>query len=338
MRQLSLLFTAPGKVEVREQILPPVPEGQVRVESLVSAVSPGSEGLVYRGQFPPGLTVDETLPALAGKFVYPLQYGYSLVGRVKEAGLGVDRAWEGRLVFSFHPHESHFHAPPAELILLPDGLPPEEAVFLANMETAVNFLLDSAPLVGENVVVFGQGIVGLLTTALLCRYPLSNLVTLDRYAKRRQASRELQAGLSLDPYQPEALQLVKDLMPEGADLAYELSGSPAALQQAIEVTGFAGRIVIGSWYGQKKAELDLGGSFHRSRIQLISSQVSSLSPTHTGRWNKQRRWQVAWGLIAQIRPSRWITHRLPLSEASRAYRLLEEEPQEAIQLVFTYNG
>ena len=122
-----------------------------------------------------------------------------------ELGRGVAPDWEGRLVFAFHPHESHFLATPDELLRLPAGLTPEAAVFFPNMETAVTFLLDGQPLMGEQVAIFGQGIVGLLLTALLSRWPLSSLVTLDLYPRRRLLSEDLGAHLSLDPSAPDAL-------------------------------------------------------------------------------------------------------------------------------------
>jgi threonine dehydrogenase-like Zn-dependent dehydrogenase len=120
-------------------------------------------------------------------------------------------------------------------------------------------------------------------------------------------------------------------------LTYELSGNPAALDQAIAVTGFNGRIVIGSWYGQKRADLNLGGGFHRSRIRLISSQVSSIAPEWGGRWSKGRRLRVAWQMLQHVRPVHLITHRFPLEQASDAYALLDQHPEEAIQVLLTYD-
>ena len=105
------------------------------------------------------------------------------------------------------------------------------------METAVNFLMDGAPLLGERVVVFGQGIVGLLTTGVAGAFSPGSLVTLDYHALRRQASLDWLALASLDPLRRMWMQL-NQLLPEGADLTYELTGSPAALDQAIRLTGF----------------------------------------------------------------------------------------------------
>ncbi len=339
-RRRSLYFVRPGEVAVREEPMPQLAPYQALVKTTLSAISSGTELLIYRGQAPAALPADATIAALAGDLSMPLKYGYSSIGRVVAVGRESCMSWVGRLVFAFHPHETHFVVSVDELMPVPSSIAVEDAVFLPNMETAVNFIMDGRPMIGEQVVVFGQGIVGLLTTALLARCPLGSLVTLDRHQLRRQASLGLGAGASLDPEAPGVTSLVRASLadgqpPGGADLAFELSGVPDALDQALAVTGYSGRVVIGSWYGTKRAELDLGGAFHRSRIRLVASQVSTIDPGLTGRWNKQRRFALAWRLLRQVAPSRFITHSFPLERAAEAYRLLDERPGEVIQAVLT---
>lgn len=98
-----------------------------------------------------------------------------------------------------------------------------------------------------------------------------------------------------------------------------------------------GRILIGSWYGSKRANLDLGGSFHRRQIQLISSQVSHLAPRWQGRWSKARRLAVAWEMLQKVQPQQLITHRFPLAQAANAYELIDMRPETAVQVVFIYD-
>jgi threonine dehydrogenase-like Zn-dependent dehydrogenase len=94
--------------------------------------------------------------------------------------------------------------------------------------------------------------------------------------------------------------------------------------------------VVGSWYGNKRADLNLGGRFHRSRLRLISSQVSSIAPELTGRWTKSRLLKVAWEMLQQVKPARLITHRFPLRQAAQAYETLNKNPSETIQVVLEY--
>ena len=332
----TVTFVGPCQAELRAETLPSPPAGQMLVKTSVSAISSGTEMLIYRGQFPGGLLVDESIPVLQGDFHYPLCYGYAAVGSVIELGQGLSLDWLGRPVFSFQPHTSYFLASPETAFPLPEGLSAEAACFLPNMETAVNFVQDGAPLLGENVLIFGQGIVGLLTAALLTQFPLQILVTADNYSCRRAASLALGVTASLDPHAPDFLERLRALLPAGADLTYELSGAPATLNDAIAATMYTGRVVIGSWYGSKPVQLDLGGAFHRSRIRLISSQVSSLAPELSGRWDKSRRFDVAWQAIRRIQPEKWITHRFPQENAADAYQLLDHSPSESIQVILQY--
>jgi 2-desacetyl-2-hydroxyethyl bacteriochlorophyllide A dehydrogenase len=377
VRRKTIYFTAPRQVELREEPLPAPGADEVLVETVCSAISAGTEMLVYHGEFPHFKDADDKF---SSELKYPCAFGYACVGRVRETGNKVDKELRDKLVFAFQPHTSAFIAQPSSLIFAPASLagtmsfPAETCAFLPSMETAVNLIQDAAPILGERVLVIGQGVVGLLVASLLKEFPLETLVTADCFELRRKASLELGVNESFDP---EVLSSEKSssalsnagsnlnsstsatnkdssggsatsvlstthanpkLQPAYAqskfDLTFELSGSPSALNDAIALTAFSGRIVIGSWYGEKRAEIDLGGAFHRSRIKMIASQVSTIAPELRGRWDKARRFGVAWQALRRIQPQKWITHRFPIEEAAQAYKLLDEKPQETIQVVF----
>lgn len=338
MKRLSLIFKQAKQIIIQEETIGHPDSGQLLLETLISGISAGTESLIYRGQVPETMAVDETIAGLDGQFKYPFKYGYAVVAKVIAIGAGVSERWQNRLVFAFHPHESHFISTPDALLALPDDISPEDAVFLPNMETAVNLIMDGSPSIGENVAVFGQGIVGLLTTALLAKHPVGHIITVDNYAHRREKSLALGAHTSVKPSdlaQIEAL-FQNALHYQGADLIYELSGNPAALNQAIALAGFNARIIIGSWYGTKQNNIDLGGKFHRARIRLISSQVSTIAPEFSGRWTKSRRLALALSLLQEIQPSRFISHRFDINQADKAYQLLDQHPEKAMQVVLTY--
>lgn len=327
----ALYFAEAHRVALTSETLPAPKPGEVLVQTQFSAISPGTERLAYRGEIPPDLPLDETLGGLFGTFTFPFKYGYAVVGKIITLGDAVSPRWLGRQVFAFQPHQSHFCAPIESLLPLPAGLEPEDALFFPNVETALTLVLDGAPLLGERVAVVGQGVVGLLTTALLAQFPLAGLLTVDPLAPRRKQSQSLGATASFAP-----AEVPPDFWPQGADLIFELSGQPQALNQAINLAGYASRIVVGSWYGTKTAPLNLGTAFHRQRLQLISSQVSTLAPALRGRWDSARRLALVWKHLPQLKPSRLITHRLPFTQAEDAYVLLDQAPAVALQIIFTY--
>jgi 2-desacetyl-2-hydroxyethyl bacteriochlorophyllide A dehydrogenase len=330
----TLYFTAPKQVELREEHLPALGNNDLLVETVYSAISAGTEMLIYRGKFP--INLADSHDSISSELHYPMTYGYACIGRITELGSDADPKLAGRLIFSFQPHTTHFIARPDTLFLIPESVSPESACFFPNTETAVNLIQDAAPVLGERVLVLGQGVIGLLTTALLHEFPLETLVSADCYEMRRKASENVGAAKSLDPDSPDFRETAS--VQRGFDLTFELSGRPEALNDALALTAFSGRVVIGSWYGEKRAAIDLGGDFHRSRIKLISSQVSTIAPELSGRWDKSRRFDVAWHALQRIQPEKWITHRFALEKAEEAYRLLDENPQETIQVIFRYKN
>lgn len=338
MNRTAVIMHAPYRVGVcREEIPPPGP-GEVAVQCKLSAISAGTELLFYRGQVPADMTIDAGLSSLALPARYPLRYGYAAVGEVTVLGPNVSEDLLGRRVFCFHPHASHVNLRSSDIVPVPEDISGHDALFLANMETAVTLMLDGRPAVSEAVVVLGQGTVGLLAAALLARHPLRRLFSVDPIPRRRAASLDTGVHAAFDPADIDALKsrLTADSGGAMADLIFELSGDPSALNAAIDLTGFGGRIVLGSWYGTRPAAVNLGGRFHRSRIRLIASQVSTLPADATARWDKARRLETAWEMIRGIRPSRFITHEMPVERAADAYALLDRRPGETIQVVLTY--
>lgn len=336
MKRKSLCFVGPQQVEIRAEELADPGSGEARLISVCSAISTGTELLLYKGEAPADLAADGMLPSLGSSLAYPLKYGYSMVGKVEAIGAGVDQNWLGKQVFAFNPHETAFNARVKDLQPLPGGCSPQDAAWLPAVETAVNLILDGDPRLGEQVVVLGQGLIGLLTTDLLARHPLQTLLTFDAYPARRMLSKQFGAQATFDPLSNinEAQAL---LGVQRADLVYELTGNPAALDLALELVGDHGRVVVGSWYGERRAALNLGGHFHRGRIKLISSQVSQIEPALRGRWDQARRFAVAWQALAEIQPSRLVNRVLPLEQAGEAYNLLAREPEKCLAILFTYN-
>ena len=326
-KRQALYFEAPYKLSIRDEELPAPSADQALVKTTLSAISAGTEMLFYRGQFPREIAVDASIDALEEQNSYPLKYGYMAVGVVEEIGDNLSKSLLGKRIFSFQPHQSHFLAKESDLIFIPDDIEDEDAVFLPNMETAVNLVMDAKPILGERVIVFGQGIVGLLVSALLCQFPLEKLVVVDPVPMRRESALALGVDAAFAP---------EDIALNDFDLALELSGVPSALNAAIEKVGFGGRVIVGSWYGKKTVSLDLGGRFHRDRIQIISSQVSTIAPEFSTRWDKSRRFDVVWKMLERIKPNKWISSRIPLGEAKQVYATLNANPQDILQVVFDY--
>ena len=333
LKAKALWFTAPRTAELREETVPPPGPGEVRIETTASAVSAGTEMLVYRGEVPKDLPLD--LPTLEGSYAFPIKYGYAAAGRVLDTGPDVEQFFPGDPVFVHHPHQEVFVVPARMPVRLPDGLDPLLGVFCANLETALGVVHDTPLHLGETVLVLGGGVVGLLVARLLKLGGAEEVLLVDPLEKRRELA--LAAGAD-DAFGPEALdgRVMETTRGRGADVAVETSGSGAALQAAIDAVATEGTVVVASWYGTKPVALYLGERFHRGRVKLRSSQVGRLNPELGPRWDTTRRMETVLALLDQMGPGDLITHRLPFRRAPEAYPLLDERMSEAVQVVFTY--
>ncbi len=327
----SLWFEGNGRVSVREEPLELPRPGEVLLESIASAISPGTEMLFYKGDIEEGIAVDAALEGYRRPLSYPLRYGYATAGRIAHAGRDVDQGLVGRLAFAFTPHATASCHVSDAVVLVPEGVNPEEAAFLASAETAVNLVLDGRPLLGERASVFGLGVVGLLTAGLLARFPLARLRGWDLHPLRREAA----ASFGVTAADPR--ETPPD--PGTEDLSIESSGSATGLRLALSSCGFSGRLVVASWYGTsaRKQAFDLfDTSFHRNRVRIVSSQVSTIDPSLSGRWTRERRREAAWDAIRSLRPGRLVTHRVPFARASDAYRLIAESRGQTIQVMLVH--
>ncbi len=330
----ALWLTGPKSLAIRTEELPALGPDEVRVQSRLSGISHGTEMLVYRGQVPADLPLD--LPTLAGSFAFPVKYGYASAGEVEAVGANVESLHPGDLVFTLHPHQDRYVVPAAMPVRLPEGTPTEAAVFLANLETAVNVMLDANVRFGETVVIFGQGVIGLLITMLARRSGAAQVVTVDPIEQRRERALGSGAGAAFSP-DGDLAGRIRDLTSgRGADVAIEVSGAPAALQQAIDCVTTQGTVVVASWYGTKPVSLSLGGGFHRGRVRVISSQVGMIDPALAPRWSYARRRDLAVSLMADLPLAGLITHRIPFSRAAEAYKLVDTRPSEVLQVVLDY--
>jgi threonine dehydrogenase-like Zn-dependent dehydrogenase len=312
-------------VAIREELLAPMKPAEALVRSRLIGISHGTELLAFRGELPAELPTDETLGSLPGTLRYPLKYGYINVGEA-------NTAQGARRVFAFFPHQDWFCLPETQLLPLPDGLSFDDAVFLANMETALGIVHDLAPRYGETVLLVGQGVVGLLVAGIL-REAGVDRIAVEPLALRREASHELGCRV-LDPASGGVSEQVYGATKgRGADLAVECSGTAAGLQLAVDCLAFEGTVIEASWFGSREVSLKLGTAFHRKRLHLRSSQVSRVASELGGRWDKARRFAVVLDLLRRLKPARYITQRFALDRGQEAFELLDRRPGECIQVV-----
>lgn len=323
MKTRALYFTAPGEVNVKEEELPPKSDpAMIEVVSQIIGISQGTEKRIYRGEFD-RIESQDGLASLDGRMDYPLKYGYMNAG-TSETG---DR------VFAFFPHQERFFIHPKDCIPFPKETAFEDILLYPSVETAYTIVLDTAPLPGEGILVIGQGMIGLLVAEILTRTGGTRVVTVEKDSFRASLSQKL-TGLCLHPQDRKLESVLKETFGgNDPDKIIHVSGSEEGLSLAISLGGFETTILEASWYGNKKVSLSLGREFHRKRLLLKSSQVSTLPAHLSHRWDVSRRREEVKRLIKEIRPSKYITHRYPFHRAAEAFQDINRERDKLLQAV-----
>jgi 2-desacetyl-2-hydroxyethyl bacteriochlorophyllide A dehydrogenase len=325
MNATGLSFVAPHRVEWVTVELPPLLEGHVLVRTLHSGISPGSELLAYRGRLDPKLPVDEAIGALGGTFEYPFRFGYSCVGTVETGG----ELPPGTQVFAFVPHQTAFVVPADDIVVL-DGIDSRSATLYPLVETALQISLEVEAMDAGPIVILGLGPVGLLTGAMLARRGIP-VVAGEPLAWRREIAPEF----GIEPWDPAGLE--ERTRPDGVPIVIDTSGNPAALSASLELLGHEGTVLVASWYGNQPVQLNLGGRFHRRRLTIKSTQVSTIPSSLAAEWTIDRRRTETARLMAELPLERLATHTWPYLAAADAYKALDEREHGLLHAALVYD-
>lgn len=285
----ALWFISEGNSEIRPVELADPGPGEVRVRTLCSGVSRGTETLVLRGGVPESQRAVMRAPFQEGDFPWPVKYGYLNVGVVEHGPSNL----LGCTVFALFPHQTEYVVPAAAVTPVPDAVPPGRAVLAGTVETAVNALWDARPLIGDRIAVVGGGMVGCCVAAVLARFPAVEVQLVDADPARATVA----AALGVDFASPEDAG-------DGLDLVVHASATERGLARSLELLAPEGRVVELSWYGDRKVSVPLGENFHSRRLTIRGSQVGVVGrPDRT----HAERMAVALDLLADPRFDALIT-------------------------------
>lgn len=341
----AITLVAPKQIELTTYAEPPLDAGQVRLKTLYSGISAGTELTQYRGTSP---FVDKRWDAERRLFVagdgatgFPTtNWGYEEVGEVVETGGAVTRVRVGERVWGTWGHKStHVAAEDwAAARMLDPSLDSLCGIFSHVGAITLNVVLDADIHVGEYVAVFGQGVMGLAITQL-ARLNGGTVIAVDAIPRRLALARECGAAHIVNAREQDAAEAIKALTANrGADVSIEMTGSYAALHSAIRATAYNSRVIAGGFYQGEGRGLSLGQEFHHNRIRIISSQISGSGAEVAHRWDRLRLNETVMQLQAEGRLDlkRLVTHTFPADHAADAYRLLDTDPGEAVQVVLKF--
>ena len=346
MRPVAIAFRSPRTISFMEEPARALQPSEVRLRTLYSGISTGTELTAFRGTNPYLHKRWDDLSRLfvTGEptFPYPLDgWGYEQVGSVETVGPGVTGLVPGALVWGAWGHRSAAVVAESRLAgrVLPAGVRPLCGVFARIGAVALNALLDADVHVGETVAIFGQGVPGLVATQL-ARLNGGTVVAVDRLPRRLELARTLGAANVVDASTTPAAETIRTLTDgRGADVVIDLTGSTAALHEAIRSAAYAARVVVAGFTQGEARGLRLGEEFHHNRIELRSSQIASVPPRLAPRWTPLRLERTIVDLHEEgrLELEALVSHVLPAADAADAFRLLDERPDEAVQVVLEFS-
>ena len=340
-------FSAPRLAEVVDVDDPVAGDGEALVHTLYSGISAGTELTGYRGSNPYITRTwkpDERLfvPGQSDDFYPKDGWGYEEVGRVAAVGAGVDPGLAGSLVWGTWGHRSSVVLPADHVSqrVLPSGSTVVTGIFSEIGAIALNAILDADIHVGETVVVFGAGVPGQIV-AQLARLNGARVVVVDLVPGRRELAQRLGASSTIDPVADDVGARVREMTDNrGADVVIEMSGSYAALHEAIRTAAYSSRVVVAGFFQGPATPVRLGEEFHHNRVSVIGSQISGVQPGLSHRWDKLRMSRTVFELeqAGQLQLTDLITHTVPAREAPAAFAMLDASPDEALQVVLDYGA
>jgi threonine dehydrogenase-like Zn-dependent dehydrogenase len=334
------VFTAPRTTGYLDYEDAPLKPDEVRIKTLYSGISAGTELTYYRGTNP---YLSKHWDADARMFVageqqssttYPVtNLGYEEVGEIVEVGAGVADIAVGTHLFGTWGHRTHFVAnlDYVRPRLMPESADPVFGIFSHLGAIALNGVHDADIKLGDTVAIFGMGALGQIV-AQMAKRSGAKIIAIDLHDSRLEMAKSLGVEVTINAKDKPA-ETIKSLTKGlGADVCIEVSGSTVALNEAIRSVAYSARVVAMGFFQGEANGLYLGDEFHHNRINLVCSQISGVSPETSYRWNKMRLWQTAVRLQSDgwldLRPL--ITHRAEFERAGEMYEMLDQRPNEIL--------
>lgn len=332
-RNPTVVFTAPGQVEIDERPVPVPADGELLVRSKRTLISTGTELTILDG--------GHDARSKWGQYSrFPFVPGYDHIGEVVAVGGAADGDWLGKTVASYGSHAAYI-CPKADAVRpVQHAIPDEQAVFFTLAEIAMNGVRRGAVTWGEYVAVFGLGLVGQLA-ARFCHLAGATVLGVDPAPLRRDLLADGARLHTLDPQATDISAAVRErTRGRMADAVFEVTGAPEAIADQLESLRQQGRMVILSSPKGPTARFDFHDLCNAPSFTIIGAHNSS-HPSHPapGAFTQKRHAELFFDLVAdgEIDVAPLISHRVSFNEAPALYQLLREDRTQAMGVVLEWD-
>jgi len=316
--------------------LPANPEPyDIFVESEYSLISIGTEIALYNGTH---IGFSLTKPPFP---MMPQRPGYALVGSVSKVGEKVERLKPGMHVMVEAPHGSAaiIDSRTEKIIPLPEQSNLAAFTLVRMADIALTSLRVAPIQFGDDVLIYGMGLVGILAAQLYQLNGAHHVIGIDLLAKRLEIAENF-GIIPLNPIQSIILDQVNQLTNNrGFDVIVEATGNPKAIPEVLDLVSKGGRVVLlGSTRG--RVEIDVYSYIHRKGVQLIGAHESviQLETQPVKRWSKKRDLALLVDLFKKekLQTDGLISHIISYDELPDMYQKLSNNPQEYLGVLIDW--
>jgi len=344
-----------GKTEIAEIPCPSVKPGHILIRTHTSLISAGTErmlvnfgkaGLIQKARQQPDkvrMVLDKvktdglipTLETVRSKLGQPLPMGYCNVGVILEIGEAASEFAVGDRVASNGRHAEVVNVPAHLCAKIPDGIDDEAATFTIIGAIALQGIRLAQPTLGEAFVVTGLGLIGLITVQLL-RAQGCRVLGIDFDTEKLKLARKFGAEtVDLSAREDPIAAATAFSRGRGVDgvLITASTKSNEPVHQAALMCRKRGRIVLVGVTGlelsradfyEKELSFQVSCSYGPGRYDPAYEEKGQDYPIGFVRWTEQRNFEAVLDMLADKRldPSPLISHRFPLEDAEKAYKLI----------------
>ena len=291
-----------------------------------------------------------TIDAVRSKLDALIPLGYCHAGVVVETGARVERFSAGDRVVTNGPHAEFVRVPHTLAAKIPDAVSFDAAAFTPLAAIGLQGLRLSNPTLGETVVVYGLGLIGLLTVQL-ARAAGCQVIGIDRDPRRVGLAQERGAKGVVASEGVDVAQVVLGVTGgTGVDvvLLTLATDSSDPVHAAATMTRKRGRVVLIGVAGltlrrddfyKKELSLQVSCSYGPGRYDPAHEEKGIDYPAPFVRWTEGRNFSAVLELMADgsVDPMPLVSHRFAIADASRAYEVVSgSEP--SLGIVLSYPG
>ena len=273
MKRKQIVFVEPNKALLLDNEIEEPSDNEVLVQTAFSTISAGTErpNLIGDVNISPNSKPVSPIP------VFPRTVGYCSSGIVYKVGKNVTRFKEGdRVIGMWSKHASYnLFNENAVVKIEHDDISLSEAAVCFISTFSLAGLRKTAPEIGESILVFGLGILGLFSIQFAKASGLVPIIAIDPIKQRRELALQMGADFALDPTEPDFVDTVKALTNGGANIAIEVTGNGHALNQALDCMARFGRVSLLGCTRNSDFNVDYYRKIHFPGITLIGAHTNA---------------------------------------------------------------